>query len=406
MTPHSPAPNRRFRIRHLSLAAWLLGVSIPIGLVVAPTAALAEDADGILRLNKQALEAYDNLNLDQAKTLLEKAITEAESSGLQDDQANARSHLNLGMVLMAGFQLHDEAVEHFKKALTIQPDITPPPGLFNPEVQAAFDEVKSNLAAAAPSEPAAQPPSPPQASDENESGEEEQPAQATAPRAAAPDDEEEDETVEEPEVPMKGAGDFLLALGVGTGMGTAKGTVDTNQVVMNDGAMDVAGPKFDWPGGLATSRVAHVMITAGYFLDPSVMLSIDARLQFISGTTSVTTTPDCALSPCTPPGSAVAVMAKANYFIGRGPLRPIVAAGLGGGNIRQVVELKGLNDCGSNKDKSCFDTVTGGPVFLTFGGGIAYEAGSLVILAQIAGNFGLPNIMLNIDGTVGLGLRL
>ena len=101
-----------------ALALFVVGVLVICG---AARPAWAEDAPGIDRLSKQALEAFDGLNFDQAKTLLEKAISEGEASGLEHDPSVARAHLDLGMLLIAGFQKRDEAIEQFKAALAIQP---------------------------------------------------------------------------------------------------------------------------------------------------------------------------------------------------------------------------------------------------------------------------------------------
>src|SRR5262245_12039806 len=125
---------------------WLrLGLLAPVAaLLLGAAPAVAQDeAARVAKLNKQALEAYDNLNFEQAKTFLEQALAAVEAGGLGNDASAARTHLNLGMVLMGGFQQRDAAAEHFKTALKIQPDIAPPRGLFNPEVQAVFDETKA-----------------------------------------------------------------------------------------------------------------------------------------------------------------------------------------------------------------------------------------------------------------------
>src|SRR5438128_9813401 len=140
-TPRGQGRGETRARRPPALERWLV-LAGAASLLVAAAAhpALAIDAGGIDKLNKQALDAFDGLNFDQAKSLLEKAIADAGESGLDKDGSVARAHLNLGMVLIAGFQQRDEAIEHFKAALAIQPKIAPPAGLFNPEAQAAFDE--------------------------------------------------------------------------------------------------------------------------------------------------------------------------------------------------------------------------------------------------------------------------
>ena len=355
--------------------------------------ARADDSRDIEGLNKQALEAFDGLNFDQAKTLLEKAISDGESAGLGHDPALARAHLNLGMLLIAGFQNRDDAQEHFKTALTIQPDITAPPGLFNPEVQAAFDEVKAKVGAEKETER--------QAARTKRPARPAKPAGAVAAkrRAAGSDDN------------SNGEPGFFLGLGVGSGGGISKGHLDTNTDVSRGGTGDNS-----WSGGFAPSRLGHITATVGYFLSSDLMLSLDGRLQVITGTTPVTSS-DCTVVPCptrSPPSTALAVLAKATYFFSSGELRPFVSGGIGAGVIRQVVKITVVPStadntthcgCGGN-DPTCVDTVTGGPFLLAAGGGVAYQMGSVVLLGGVATNIGMPKFILNFDLTLGVGFRL
>jgi hypothetical protein len=54
----------------------------------------------------------------------------------------AQTHANLGIVYAAGLNQHSEAVEAFKEALRLAPDITPDPNFVTSGVQKAFDEAK------------------------------------------------------------------------------------------------------------------------------------------------------------------------------------------------------------------------------------------------------------------------
>jgi tetratricopeptide (TPR) repeat protein len=215
--------------------------------------AWAADAAAIDRLNKQALEAFDGLNFDQAKTLLEKAISEGEASGLEHDPSVARAHLDLGMLLIAGFQKRDDAIEQFKAALTIQPGITAPAGLFNPEVQAAFDEAQASVKSEREAAVSALAPR--------------QPARPVAVRRAKPKATESEETEEEEGTVGRG---FYLGLGVGSGGGIAKGDLDTNKGLFQNGV-----PDNSWSGGFATSRLGHLTVDAGYFLSRDLLLSVE-----------------------------------------------------------------------------------------------------------------------------------
>jgi hypothetical protein len=438
------------------LALGAVGVGALAGGRVAAAAGTRDAAGEIKSLNKQALDAFDNLNFDQAKTFLEQALATAAAAGLGRDPLAARTHLNFGMLWIAGFQKHDEGVDHFRSALKIQPDIAPPAGLFNPETQAAFDETKAafkpearpdGTAAAKPAPgrrpappaatappPTTPPPSPPAppavASDRKPaSAPTTPPAQAGVPPAESsgkaggkagaktggktggvvdsggtvPEEEEE----EEAEGPGRG---ILVFVGVGSGFGTAKGHLEANQNVMQ-GAIKTTNNS--WSGGLAASRLAHLSIGAGYLVAPSWLVSLDVRIQLVTGTTSAPgyTANGMSYPARSPPGTAIAVFARSQWYLAPGPVRPFLSGGIGAGYIRQVVSLKDymtkgpLTDCGSGRNEQCVDTVAGGPLLFAAGGGVAYDLHSLVLLASLTANVGVPQLMLNLDLVIGLGMR-
>ena len=358
-----------------------------MGVLIAATALLAAapawGQDGaaavkINRLNKQALDAYDGLNFDQAKTLLEQALTEADTAGLTADESVARTHLNLGMLLIAGFQQKEQAVDHFKAALKAKPDITAPPGLFNPEVQVVFDEVKANMETEPePPPPVAKP----------------RPAPVAAQTETTEGEGEEEE--EDGDAPPK----MLLSIGLGSGFGYAKSHLDANKdgVALN-GVLDNS-----WSGA-GPSRLGHIVASAGYYLSRQLLLSLEGRFQIISGTTATAMTEHCVPS-CKPPGTAFAGLLKASWFFSSEKLSPFVSGGIGAGKIRHVVKPNGLLDCGNGQEQ-CVDTVTGGPLLLAVGGGLAYQLGTLTLLGSVTTNVAVPNFMLNLDAVLGLGLRL
>lgn len=427
----------------------------------AGTALAARDAAAEIKsLNKQALDAFDNLNFDQAKSLLEQALTTAAGAGLGRDPLAARTHLNFGMLWIAGFQKHDEGVEHFRSALKIQPDIAPPPGQFNPETQSAFDETKASFkpepprpdatAAAKPPGPGRRPPTgpttttPPQtvpapvAQPPVATNRPTAPAVLAAPAAPAPAASPgatsprgasagpaksggvvefgatvpEDEAEGEDTSPKRG---ILLFLGVGSGFGSAKGHLEANQNV-NQGMSGTTATTTNnsWSGGIAASRLAHLAIGAGYLVSPSWLVGLDARIQLVTGTTSAPpyTAGTVSYPAKSPPGSAVAVFARSQWYLSPAPVRPFLSGGLGVGYIRQVVVVslkdatgKSVMDCGSGHEQ-CVDTVAGGPLLFAAGGGVAYDLHPLQVLASLTANLGVPQLMLNVDVLVGVGLQL
>jgi hypothetical protein len=383
--------------------------------LVAPCADAAEDATDaagkIAKLNRLGLDAFDNLNFDQARSLFEQALSEAQRAGLANDPAAARTHLDLGMLLIAGFQQRDDAVAHFRAALKIDRDIKAPAGLFNPEVQTVFDETKAQLAAK-DAQPVVPVPAPTPATTARKTATDSPVTDKAAPAKKdnrdlearpVPRPDEEDEGDEDS---TKVVAPFFLSLGLGSGLGVARGHLDTNKDLVRGGVVDNT-----WSGGLAPSRLGHVVLTGGYFMSRSLLLSVEGRLQIVSGATTVSDTPSCDPEPCQPRSTAIAGLAKASWYFSRAPLRPFVSGGVGAGYIREVVKLNvtsvdNTTHCGSGGNQACVDTVSGGPALLAAGGGVAYEMGRIVVLGALTANVGVPNFMLNIDATLGFGLRL
>ena len=121
--------------------ACLLGLA----LLAATGSARAEADDSaaidkIVKLNKRAVDEYENLNFDEARKILNNALAACTQNGLDNQGVAARTHLHLGVVLFAGFKQKDQAVKEFRKALDIQADIKLDKTLANPEIQAVFDE--------------------------------------------------------------------------------------------------------------------------------------------------------------------------------------------------------------------------------------------------------------------------
>jgi hypothetical protein len=363
------------------LGIWLAAAAISAAMATVPASAWAEDtaAAKIKSLNKQALDAFDSLNFDQAKTLLEQALIEGDAAGLSTDESVARTHLNLGMLLIAGFQQKEQAVDHFKAALKAKPDITAPAGLFNPEVQTVFDEVKANMKTE---------PEPP-------------PAPSAVPAAVATEGaggKGEGEENEEEETTAEAAPTLLLSIGLGSGFGYAKSHLDANKDIFQNGK-----PDNSWSGA-APSGLGQIVASVGYYVSRQLVLSLEGRIQIVSGTTPTAMTQNC-MPSCKPPGTAFAALLKGSWFFSSDQVSPFVTGGIGGGSIRHVVKVNGVSDCG-NGSEQCVDTVTGGPLLLAVGGGVAYQLGSVSLLGGVTTNLAVPNFMLNVDAILGLGLRL
>src|SRR4051812_4257929 len=96
-------------------------------------------------LNKKAVDAYENLDMEEASKYLRQALELCAAEGLNNHKAKARTHIHLGIVMVAGLKQRDRGIQQFKRALEIDPTIKPTKSLLNPEIQAAFDEAAKDM---------------------------------------------------------------------------------------------------------------------------------------------------------------------------------------------------------------------------------------------------------------------
>jgi hypothetical protein len=147
--PRSKATRLFVCVTALSLAA----------LATSATArAEAEDSaavEKVTKLNKKAVDEYQNLNFEESRKLLKNAIEICGQSGLENHPVTARTYVHLGIVTFTGFKQKDEAIKQFRKALEIQADIKLDKILATPEVQEVYDEAVAaqKEAAATPKKP-------------------------------------------------------------------------------------------------------------------------------------------------------------------------------------------------------------------------------------------------------------
>ena len=145
-----PAP---MTVRKLGLAPCLLTAVLlsGVGLAGAPSVAFAQDdsnpaIEKVTALNKKAVDAYNDLEFEEARKLLKQALDLCATSGLETHPIAARTHIHMGVVLIAAKQ-QDLGIKQFKRALEIQPDIQVTKQMANPEILEAFKEAGSGVAA-------------------------------------------------------------------------------------------------------------------------------------------------------------------------------------------------------------------------------------------------------------------
>ena len=117
----------------------------------AHAAAAQEDNDAVGKvtlLNRKAIEAYQNLNFDEAQRLLREALALTDARGLSQHAIKARTCVTLGMVLLGGFKQREEAIRLFQQGLQISAEVRPSRALANPQIQEVFDEAVKRMASA------------------------------------------------------------------------------------------------------------------------------------------------------------------------------------------------------------------------------------------------------------------
>jgi hypothetical protein len=362
---------------------------VAIGLSMPARAARAEaDASvlaNITALNRKALDDYDSLNFDEARSGLEAALALCDRNGLESHPLRAQTYLNLGVVALAADAGHPEvAAAHFRRALQIQADVRLSERVANPDVQRAFAAAKADVEVA----PIRPPPRAPARAKADADDDADVSASANDEDVSAPDD-----------AGASGGARWVLAFGVGSGIGWASGTGEVNTDVKV-------------PSGFQPSSVVHLAPEIGFFVRPTLLLSLQGRFQFISGTTperDPSQTMCGADHLCAASNGATAVFVKASWFLAQGPVRPYLGAALGYGQIRHVVTLPGHDDCGADPAHpvACVDTVAAGPIFAGPGGGLLFQlAPHFALTLGATALLGFSTFTFQVDVNGGIAVEL
>jgi hypothetical protein len=191
---------------------------------------------------------------------------------------------------------------------------------------------------------------------------------------------------------------FLLTFALGSGYGWSKGTPEVN-------ATDSVGRKLH-RNGFDPAALLHLAPEVGYRPTERLILSMQLRLQFVTGTTDVYRMP-CP-SSCLAPGFALAVLGRVGLSLPlgeRAELLPSMAIGIG--RVRHVFTIENLADCGASQRETCVDSVAGGPALLGPGVMFLYTLRrELSLVAGLSSLLGVPDTMVNFDLTAGLAWRL
>jgi hypothetical protein len=127
------------------VAAFAAAVLLLLG-AVASRAAHADPKKDIQQKIKEAMENYDLLEYEEARKLLNQALTIAKQKHLENDPVTAQVHLRLAIVYKAGLNDEESAKLSFLSAAQIDPKITIDAAYKTPDLQKMLDEAKKEAA--------------------------------------------------------------------------------------------------------------------------------------------------------------------------------------------------------------------------------------------------------------------
>jgi hypothetical protein len=109
----------------------------------------ADPATKAQRLNRYAMQLFDDLNYALAEKTLLRALAGVEKANLVDGPAGLATHGNLAVLYSQGLRNPEKAVFHFKKALAIKPELKLGKQRSTPETEANLARARSEMAGGA-----------------------------------------------------------------------------------------------------------------------------------------------------------------------------------------------------------------------------------------------------------------
>ena len=124
----------------VAVSAVLLGPVYP---------AHAQDAAKIVeQLNRDAMDAYNGLEIDRAGGMLEEALRVCKEGGVGGSLL-ARTNLHLGVVYVGGLNDNDSGLNYFIAAVCADGSIEPDPLMSTPDIQSVFQVARQQAQAGA-----------------------------------------------------------------------------------------------------------------------------------------------------------------------------------------------------------------------------------------------------------------
>jgi hypothetical protein len=118
---------------------WLCALALcSAGVLGSASQASAQRAlQQVLDLNRQAMDAYNNLEIEQAMALLNQAL-QAAQRGRVTGAPLARTYMNLGVVAIGGLGDNGAGLNYFVQALQADPNVQLDPLTSTPDIQTTF----------------------------------------------------------------------------------------------------------------------------------------------------------------------------------------------------------------------------------------------------------------------------
>jgi hypothetical protein len=126
------------------MRVWISALVVTLAaLAVAPRPAAADAKKDIEVKVKEAMENYDLFEYEEARKLLNTALTLAKRNKLEANPVVARVHLSLGIVYFAGLKDEPSAKLAFMSAVEIDPKIQIEPAYRSAEMATLLDEARA-----------------------------------------------------------------------------------------------------------------------------------------------------------------------------------------------------------------------------------------------------------------------
>lgn len=120
------------------------GASALVALFVSVGASAQDRAQEAMDLSRQGMAQYNNLEVEQARATLNRAVRAAQEAGVSGEPL-ARIYANLGVVLVGGLQDNASGMDAFENALREDPDLRLDPLTATPEISTVFTMAKRRM---------------------------------------------------------------------------------------------------------------------------------------------------------------------------------------------------------------------------------------------------------------------